>query len=488
MKKETTNKPWQVDGRESVKKDISSRIKGLTTSKIFGFLRSFTLPVVLTPELFGIWSLITVLINYANLAHLGTLFEMNRRLPQLEARDNSSEYVETRSIAFWLGIFLSLSVSFFLLIYIYYDNSYTNGEKISFYLFLIPIVILQYVLNYQKINMRGLGKIKLLSKQEVLFSLLLLVLNVIGAYFFEINGLLLSTVITYAITVWYFRNHNVIDSIVFNTTKGLDLLKKGMPLLGVGLLAVVMGSIGQIMVANKLDLASVGYLSLGLLIGSIVYTIPTALAGVLNPRYLREYGKYSDPSKISMIFMKYLKTVSIISPIFIGLIMIIVDFIIFYFLNKYEPAIEVMQILLIGMSFQSLSLIFGDPLIAINKQKLIIYAQLISIVLLVSGMFILLEYEYGLKGVALTIMSVNFIYCLMLATIFIIHTLNNKNNWFKLLESILNISIILIVSIGLIYLFPLNHTSLSIGFIDLLYRVGLFLILISVFIYKKRLY
>jgi len=484
MLEQTIHKPWQTDGRNSVKNDVSTRIKGLTSSKFFGFMRSFSLPVILTPELFGLWSLITVFINYTNLTHLGILFEMNRRLPQLEVKDKVKEYIETRSIAFWFGIFMSIIVGLLLLLFYFSSDSYGSVYPISFILLIIPIIFLQHILNYQKINMRALGKIRLLSNQEVLFSFLLLVLNVFGGYFFKINGMLISTVIAYSIVIWYFRKHNIIDSIVLNIKKTLNMLKLAIPLLIVGLLSVIMGSIGQIFVANKLNLISVSYLSLGVLIGSIVYTIPTALAGVLNPRYLREYGKSSDPKNISIIFMKYLRIMSIITPVFIGIIMITFDFVINSFLNKYEPAIEIIQILLIGMSFQSLSLIFGDPLITINKQSQIIYAQLFSILLLTIGISLVLEYGYNLKGVALVIILINIMYSFILASLFIIYTSNSKYNWFELLKSILNTILILFISIFITYFLPLNHISIWMDFLDILYRLLWFLILISALVYK----
>lgn len=483
--------PWDTSGRKSVKEDFKIRFSSTIISKIFGFARSFILPKILEPKFFGIWSLINIFLNYSNLSNLWVLSEVNRRLPQLEVQNKSKEYIITRSIGFWFGILTSTILSFitFLFLFLNKDKDDILNINFLFILIVVSIIYFQQILNYQKTNMRSLGKIGALSSQEIIFSVSLLILNTLGAFYFNIIGLLISTSFTYLISLLFYTKHNPIDKLIFNSKKIFNILKHAFPLLLMAILSIIMRSAPQIIIAKKFTLEDVGYFSFGILFSTIIYTIPTSLVGVMSPRYRREYGRTFDSKQIVLMFMKSFQIISIISPIIVAAIMISVDFVVFHFLDKYIASIHITQILLVGMSFFSISLIFGDPLVAMHKQNNIIKVYLIIIPILISAILVSINLGYGLKGVVIITVLGNILYCLLIGSAFILSTNNSKDSWMTFAKVILNTIYILAVTISIIVFLPFNNLSIY-GDIQ---RIGLRFLILIIFIspliihlYKKN--
>jgi O-antigen/teichoic acid export membrane protein len=94
----------------------------------------------------------------------------------------------------------------------------------------------------------------------------------------------------------------------------------------------------------------------------------------------------------------------------IGVIIVALPALIHLLIPKYSPSIPIVQMLIFGSFFMSTSLLPGQFLIAVNKQKFLIVTQIIICIMVLLIDMLLIHYGYGLKGIAVGTICGYFVY------------------------------------------------------------------------------
>ena len=132
-----------------------------------------SLASLLSPSIYGAWSLTQTIVNYGNFSHLGISSSLIRKEPRLFAKENTKKIKEYRS-NFYGSQIIIIGLLFLLILFIYLlFNSFFEeiGGFKNALLLLSTIYIQQNLLVGYSSSINEL-KIKLVSKLRIFYSLI----------------------------------------------------------------------------------------------------------------------------------------------------------------------------------------------------------------------------------------------------------------------------------------------------------------------------
>jgi O-antigen/teichoic acid export membrane protein len=196
----------------------------------------------------------------------------------------------------------------------------------------------------------------------------------------------------------------------------------GFPILAIGILDSFSVSLDRIFLAVKFSKTELGYYALGLMISGVLSIIPGSVASVLYTTMLERFSVNNNPKDVKSLLLTPIRVIWALMVVIVAIVLVVVPVLIKVFIPKYLPSIPVVEILLFGSFFMSCTHLPSQFLISINKQKYILYSQIIVSFLIVSLNMFFLKFGLGIKGIAIatsigylvyginyTIISLNFV-------------------------------------------------------------------------------
>lgn len=287
--------------------------------------------------------------------------------------------------------------------------AFGNSNYSIFFQSVSIVILLRQIINGKSAILQGLRKIENLAKANLFGSLLGLLISLPLYYFFKLDGvvpsIIISGVITYMIIAFYSKrshfNFNKIDLKLIKTLKeGEEMIKLGF-VLSVGSLITILASyLFQVYITRYGGIEIVGYYNAG-------FTILNSYVGVLFVVMATDYfpkltAIIDDNFKTQkVVFEQIYSAILIITPV-------VVCFIAFsFFIVKVLYSKEFMVIVpmivwgILGMLFKTVSWGIGYILIAKGDSRLFItnslFFNIISLFLNVLG-----YYFFGLEGLGLS--------------------------------------------------------------------------------------
>jgi len=362
-------------------------------------VRAVFLPVLFTPAQLGIWNLLNVILGYGSNAHLGLLDGMNKAIPFLREQNEAAQVERIKDSVFWVNLLLGGLVSVVLLIVSWFmPGFYGAGLRI-----MAGVVFFQLIFFYLFSLLRADNRFGLVSGGIVGLSVFSTVLVLGGALVVEdrLRGALAGLLASYALIVAYLLSRSRYR---FSVQCRVDALRKalklGFPLIVLGVLNTVFMSVDRWMIAVWLDETRLGYYALGFMASNLLVLVPGSVASVLYPRMLERFAVNLDPREVRNLLTGPIRALAVLMLTLIGAAVVFLPLLIRVFLPKYLNSIPVLMVLIPGAFFLSLAPITGCYLIAINRQRLIIVAQVIMSILCLAGDYAALNNGYGIIGVA----------------------------------------------------------------------------------------
>lgn len=389
----------ETSDRRRIIRDGAHYLTATLVGQGVGLARVVFLPVLFNPAQLGIWNLLNVVLGYGSNAHLGLLDGMNKAIPFLRGQNELAEVERIKDSVFWANLLLGGSSGVALVLVSWYiSGDFGNSLRI-----LGGIVFLQLIFYYLFSLLRADNQFGLVSSGVVGLSVLSTILVLCGALGFSdrTRGAFLGLLTSYGLIVayWLFRSRYrfVFQCRVEAIRKALKL---GFPLIVLGVLNMVFMSVDRWMIAAWLDKTRLGYYALGFMASNLLVLVPTSVASVLYPRMLERFAVNGDPRAVRGLLVGPLRALAVLMLILISAAFVVLPPLIRLFLPKYLPSTPVLMVLIPGVFFLSLAPIAGCYMIAINRQRLIMAAQVIMSVLCLAGDYWVLKNGWGMIGVA----------------------------------------------------------------------------------------
>jgi len=391
---------------------------GTILSNIFNFLRTFIVARVLGPALFGSWNILMVIFTYGNYSQLGFLDGMNKYMPLLKGKSDFKGAEQVKNNTFWVtGL---CTVIFCLLLIVLSLSVKPLAAFMPFNLgicVLAVIIILAQLFVVLTSLLRIDKKFGLLAASPVLLSLyfLLAVLLLFKFYDNKLYAVLFAMALSYLLVNLYIAYKG---KYVFKCTWDFSVIKKifwiGLPIVIIQIAYGLFISIDRWMIVGFLGQVHVGYYGLGISMSNFLYGAFSMVAFTTYPTMLEMFGRSGDEAASKKLIEQSSLALSYCLAVICPLCCLGIPLLVAYFLPAYLPGISSAVILSLGAYFLSLTTIFGNYLVSVNKQWDLLKIQALTIISCLALDYLFIRLGWGINGVALGTILSYFFYSLVI--------------------------------------------------------------------------
>lgn len=374
-----------------------------------GMVKGVILPGLLGPAQFGIWTLMNVIGGNCANSHFGLLHGMNKEIPKLNAKGDSINKIVLMNSVFSVNLFLGLMTGTFLYLYGYFS-------AIDYYYPLCMValfVVFQSIYVYYLSLLRAEHQSTLYSVNTALYAVLSTILVIVGSLYSsnKLVGALLGMLIAQAaIVIVLLINAGYVFRFRISGLHIKNAFNVGLPILIVGLVDMVLISMDKWLISWYLTDIDLGLYAFGLIFSSLISTLPVSFIQVIYPRIIENYSINKSYVSSGTLALRAIPLIAYGVIVCVVIANALVPFLISIFFPQYKEALPIVNILIQGGLFLSLTHAAAAYLIAVDRQNSLLYIQLSAIVVGFTVSLIGLNIGKGIYAVALGTVSSYAIY------------------------------------------------------------------------------
>lgn len=354
----------------------------------------------LGPQVYGLWTALSLILVYGGVTGLGIPNAMNRDVPFLKGRKDLQGAEKIRRVA-WGAILCTSLASGVVLIIIASFPSIPSSLKFPLR-WLAMLLVASQLYGYLQFYLKSNLLFASMSYQQFIFSVFFPIITVPLIIFYGLSGyiagqalaaILISCLIV-KLVPFSFRPE-------FDLHETLRLAKIGVPIMAVGLLYSLLTTIDRWVILTFLGVRELGYYSLAIMVESVVSLIPFTIAQQIYPRMAETFGSVSNYSSLkTWITLQILMSTVATAPLLVGLYFLFPPFV-YKLLPDYAPGITAAQIVLVGILFLPLSGGFSNFLNTVGKQVYNMMAQGVAVLINLGLNISFAQMGLGINGIAL---------------------------------------------------------------------------------------
>ncbi len=397
--------------------NITYVLSATVFAKLVGFVSSFILPKLLSPENYGAWALLLIIPTYTPIAVLGTVETLVRQYPYYkgQAEINRARAVENSvfaSIILGAGFILLCNGLTFI----------TDLNPLNVSIQQVRVMLLvgstslfsaffyhrfaahQNFRNYSMVDtFRAVATIILLTLFCWLWGL---TGGVIALLIAELSICLFSGLIS-------FRSCGPLEA-DFDTRKIWEAIRIGFPITIVWWSLSFSSSLDRLVSGSMLGKAATGHYALALNIVYSIILLPQAINRVFYPKINEGLGKNVAPKALAEFVIIPIKVMSLTTPVLIAAVMLVLPVAYDLIFRDYLPGIDSARILLIGLFFSSIIGNGVNYLVAKGKQSVLFFYVVVACLVNVCGAIMLVKTGLGIEGIAFSTSFAGAVLCALI--------------------------------------------------------------------------
>lgn len=342
------------------------------------FIYSIYVKAYVAPLEYGIYSTCLLLQTYMAYLQLGSLNAFNRDYPQLLGAGKPEDAKKYRNtvFSFLLSVYLiSLVLIIFVIITIgnikTFDKRFTYGFILS-----AVITVVTTIENYGNYRCRIDSGFKYPSLVTML-ELLSIPLGLFLVPKFGYYAIYIISIVAMIIGIVFYFKPSFSD---FKPTFDLKLLKvmlvSGIPLLVNGLIWTVVNSIDKFVILSFIDAEALGVYGIAQNAFSYMVLIPSSMSQLFYVRMGKEYGASGKVGTLTDVSLKFSSVLAAITSLIALVAYFFLPVLVDKFMQKYSNGIPASQILILGLSIYAATLINGNILTILGKNKALITSSI----------------------------------------------------------------------------------------------------------------
>ncbi|MDD5129517.1 MAG: oligosaccharide flippase family protein [Candidatus Omnitrophica bacterium] len=450
----------------------------------FNLAKVFIIAKVLDPGTYGVFSLFTVILSYSLWCEFGILSGMDKIIPYLRGKSDYTELNNIRNAAFTWFIFVYLFL-IIVLFFVTFIPGFSFSKEINVGLRLLSVVIfLSVVQNFFLTIARAEKRFGTIGMTNAVFAVssVLLLLLFFKAPLDRLHATLISFILAYAISLLFCMLRSEFN---FKMNLSVSKLKKiihmGFPIVVIGISFTIFTSIDRWVIVKYLGKSQLGYYAFGMSIANFLFGLMAVFAYVSFPLVRERFAKESDLTKFNPYMHNTMLLMSYIIAFSSSILIATLPFVYKNIFYKYASGLESAYFLIIGIFFISMATIPGNFIVAINKQKVIIFAQAIGIAVLLIADYLVVKLTGSITGVSAVTAGTFFIYSVFVISCSFKYVGDTYAKSFKLI-----LKLLLPFALGLLIVFLLRVVFNSLSAPELF--VTLFKVVTLVFFYPLLFY
>lgn len=391
--------------RKNIVRDVSFFSGGTYISQGMFFIRGVLNAKILGPALYGLWSALNIILSYSSYAQLGALNAMNREIPYQNGRRSKEGMTKVRDVTFTVSLVMNVIFSSVLIIIgLSLWKRIALNEAIGF--LTIGCLSLTFsVYEFYRTSLIAVKKFLLITKANIVFSILSVVLTLVLVPKLKIYGVyIVAIVVPLGGFLYLGFNEPYRLRLDFDFKEAFRLIKIGLPLVSIDFLESVTTSIAGMMVLFLLGKVNMGYYAVAMLAARFLMYFPNSINRTFEPHIYQRYGETHDIKALEKYLFKPTLVMAFLFPVLCAFYYTGVAFFIRHFLSQYNASIYPFFIILVARFFMSFSPTSPIFLTAINKQRLLIPVYLGGIAIIATLTPIFINMGFGIMAVAISLL------------------------------------------------------------------------------------
>jgi O-antigen/teichoic acid export membrane protein len=379
---------------------IGSVVGASVGGRFLRFVKTLAVARLLSPDSYGVFAALAVLINYAQFLELGSSTAAFRDLASAVGRGDRREAWHAAGRMATLKLAATLLLGAGALAASFWPGMLGPLRQ---GLVALPVIALSATLLSQVLqHLQAEGRSSDYGRVTVLAAASDLVLCAGLTAAWGLVGLLVGSALSPVIAlVWAARRRALAPPRAVPAPVLRGYLKTGVPLAALALVDQSLLSVDQVLVMTLLSLRELGLYNVAFVLAEAVRTLGAAAAAVLGPRLLREYARAgSGPQAVRRYTLNPVLAYANVLPVLIGPLWVAASFGLARFFPAYSGAIGPMQTLLLATSFLVVLGGVTTFLFAIDKHPWSFVMIGPALVLKVAVAVGLLRLGWGLEGIA----------------------------------------------------------------------------------------
>ena len=417
------NKKFAILRRDAIAKEFVIFASSSVVMQGSRFIANLWAAKQLSPPTMGIWNALSLILTYTPFITLGVLSGLGRDIPFYRGEGNNKNIVLAQSSA--LSIAISIAVCVALCVTLFTLAFISDSLLRTSLLFLAMGIVAQMFFQYLQIYLRSDLLFGLISKQQVLFGGMVFLIVIPLLLLWGLPGFILGQILTLLIvSAFVLTTGKITLRFGFDLDISKRLIKIGAPIMIAGLLFGLLTTIDRWLILYFLGSEQLGYYTLSIILLSLLMLLPVTISQQMFPRMAQTFGQTKNILALRPFLIKQIvMTTFMLLPLLFGLYWLL-PWIVESFIPEYTPGIDAAKIIIIGLSFLSISSGFVNFLNSVNKQMyfLIIQASALAVNVILDILFI--KMGKGIEGVATgaTITYIIYSTALSVTAYFVMHS------------------------------------------------------------------
>ncbi|MBF0143776.1 MAG: oligosaccharide flippase family protein [Magnetococcales bacterium] len=371
-----TTSPEEVD--ETTFRNILHFAGSNIYRQLLGLVTTFIRPRLLSPEMFGLWSLLNIIPTWGTHLHLGARSAMRFRIPFHSARGEEPQVTLVKGAAYYGPLLLKLPAALAMILAAFAWPGLGIEERVGLGVASI-ILLINWHQDFHISLLKGRENFRLVSatsytQTTAVFVLTLLLIPPFGFYG-AIGALALGTLFT-TVHLWWRHGIEPVGTFHFATFR--QLVREGFPIMIMNLMAALLRSIDKVIIAAMLGNRALGYYGVATMVSGALMSLPGVSREVMEPRLMAAAAADRDlgAELARRHFIRPITTTAYLMPFLIGPAFVLIGPFIHLFLPRYEPGIEATRIVILGTHFLAMAYPARGILVAHNRQIAAVWAGL----------------------------------------------------------------------------------------------------------------
>ena len=320
----------------------------------------------LGPEAFGRWGVVSLVLVYGAVVHLGAPNGMGRQVPFLigAGRRHESAQVEHVALSMTLGATLCATLALLAV-----PTRLVGIEWQSPLRWMAVAFLASQAQLYAQVYFRAHMRFSAVSLQQALQAAVLAVAAVALTRAFKLEGFIAAQGLAFlaaCLPLW--RPGHVGVRPGWHAGIAGPLIRIGFPMLAAGIFYGAMTTVDRLVVAYFLEAKALGQYALAAVVLNGLSIAPMIVAQQYFPRMATQYGRAGNRAALRPLLWKQLGlSLMLVVPI-VAAGALIVPLAVERFLAAYRPGVAVLQVLLVGLLFLPFIAVTGNVLNSIGRQ------------------------------------------------------------------------------------------------------------------------
>ncbi len=368
--------------------------------QILKVFTAFIKPKLLSPDLFGLYNLLSIIPTYASYSHLGARTSMVYKTPYYLASNDMTKSREIYSTVYKGSFYMTLLLVIAIVMTAIIGN-FTTEEKWGL-LATAAVVMIGWYYEYFIAVLKSKQTFSLITSSNYIKATFTFVLSISLIYFFRIYGVYLTMVLSLLIVVFYLRlKYRPEPSVKFKPILFFELIKHGFPIMIFNLIVALIITSDRVVISLFLGNRELGYYGIAIMVFNFLMNIPNVARTVIEPKLMQEMQSESREESLKKYFLSPLFNTAYYMPILAVPVFFILPPVIPLLLPRYTPGIEPSQILIIGCYFLALAHVSRGIIVANNLQIKALGIAFCVLILNISVSSILAIKGFGINSIAI---------------------------------------------------------------------------------------